>query len=255
MKVVILAGGKGTRLSEETILRPKPMVEIGGKPLLWHIMKIFSKHGFNEFIVCCGYKGYMIKEYFANYALHMSDVSVDLAQNRVSLHNNRTEPWNISLIDTGEDTQTGGRLKRVADKLGPGPFLFTYGDGVGDVNIGDLVKFHKAAGTLSTLTAVRPSGRFGRLGLSGSLVQSFKEKPADGEGWINGGFFVLHPSCLDLVEGDDTRWEDRPLQTLAERGELRAFHHAGFWQPMDTVRERDLLADLRDSGQAPRKDW
>ena len=250
MKVVILAGGKGTRLSEETVLRPKPMVEIGGKPLLWHIMKIFSKHGFNEFIVCCGYKGYMIKEYFANYALHMSDVSVDLARNSVSLHNNRTEPWNISLIDTGEDTQTGGRLKRVADKLGPGPFLFTYGDGVGDVNIGDLVKFHKAAGTLSTLTAVRPSGRFGRLGLSENLVQSFKEKPADGEGWINGGFFVVEEQALCHIENDSTIWEKEPLEYLAASGQLAAFRHNGFWEAMDTIRDKEHLQVLWDQGNA-----
>jgi len=250
MKVVILAGGKGTRLTEETILRPKPMVEIGGKPLLWHIMSIFSRYGFNEFVVCCGYKGYMIKEYFANYALHMSDVSIDLERSTVSLHNKKTEPWVISLVDTGEETQTGGRLKRVADKIEGEPFLFTYGDGVGDVNIPELVRFHRDMGKLATLTAVRPSGRFGRLGLADDLVDSFREKPKAGEGWINGGYFILEPEVLSLIEGDSTIWERDPLEKLADQGELAAFRHNGFWEAMDTMRDKEHLQQLWESGCA-----
>ena len=256
MKAVILAGGLGTRLAEETQVRPKPMVEIGGRPLLWHLMKGYSAHGVDDFVVCCGYKGYVIKEYFANYFLHVSDVTFDVAANTMEVHRDRAEPWRVTLVDTGDDTLTGGRLKRIADYVdGDEAFCMTYGDGLGDVDVTALVAFHRAHGRAATVTAVKPPGRFGALDLDGDVVTGFTEKPPGDDGLINGGFFVLHPSCLDLVEGDDTRWEDRPLQTLAERGELRAFHHAGFWQPMDTVRERDLLADLWDSGQAPWKVW
>jgi len=256
VKAVILAGGLGTRLAEETQVRPKPMVEIGGRPLLWHLMKGYSAHGVDDFVVCCGYKGYVIKEYFANYFLHVSDVTFDVAANTMEVHRDRAEPWRVTLVDTGDDTLTGGRLKRIADYVdGDEAFCMTYGDGLGDVDVTALVAFHRAHGRAATVTAVKPPGRFGALDLDGDVVTGFTEKPPGDDGLINGGFFVLHPSCLDLVEGDDTRWEDRPLQTLAERGELRAFHHAGFWQPMDTVRERDLLADLWDSGQAPWKVW
>ncbi len=256
MKAVILAGGLGTRLAEETQVRPKPMVEIGGRPLLWHLMKIYSAHGVDDFIVCCGYKGYVIKEYFANYFLHVSDVTFDVAANTMEVHRDRAEPWRVTLVDTGDDTLTGGRLKRIADYVdGDEAFCMTYGDGLGDVDVTALVAFHRAHGRAATVTAVKPPGRFGALDLDGDEVTGFTEKPPGDDGLINGGFFVLHPSCLDLVEGDDSRWEDRPLQTLAERGELRAFHHDGFWQPMDTVRERDLLSDLWDSGRAPWKVW
>lgn len=250
MKVVILAGGKGTRLAEETVLRPKPMVEIGGKPLLWHIMQIYSRHGLNDFVICCGYKGYVIKEYFANYALHMSDVSIDLSKNKVELHNNKTEPWNISLIDTGIESQTGGRLKRVADHLEDQTFCFTYGDGVSDLNISELVRFHKQEGKLATLTAVRPSGRFGRLGLNDNQVVSFREKPLGGEGWINGGFFVLNSKVFDLIDSDETVWEREPMESLAQDGELAAYRHAGFWEAMDTVRDREHLERLWQQGNA-----
>ena len=250
MKVVILAGGKGTRLTEETVLRPKPMVEIGGKPLLWHIMKIFSYYGLHEFIICCGYKGYVIKEYFINYALHMSDVSVDLSSNKVELHNNKTEPWKISLIDTGLDSQTGGRLKRVAHLVEGGTFCFTYGDGVSDIDISKLIAFHKEEGKLATLAAVRPSGRFGRLGLSNNKVVSFKEKPSGGEGWINGGFFVLESDALNLIDSDDTVWEREPMESLSEKGQLAAYKHAGFWEAMDTIRDKDHLEKLWGQGRA-----
>ena len=256
MKAVILAGGLGTRLAEETQVRPKPMVEIGGRPLLWHIMKTYSTHGVDDFVVCCGYKGYVIKEYFANYFLHVSDVTFDVAANTMEVHRDRAEPWRVTLVDTGDDTLTGGRLKRIAEYVaGDDAFCMTYGDGLGDVDVTALLKFHQSHGRMATVTAVKPPGRFGALDLDGDLVTDFTEKPPGDEGLINGGFFVLDPSCLDLIEGDDIRWEDGPLQQLAERGELRAFQHTGFWQPMDTVRERDMLASLWDTGQAPWKVW
>ncbi|HAQ23781.1 MAG TPA: glucose-1-phosphate cytidylyltransferase [Acidimicrobiaceae bacterium] len=256
MKAVILAGGLGTRLAEETQVRPKPMVEIGGRPLLWHLMKTYSAHGVDDFIVCCGYKGYVIKEYFANYFLHVSDVTFDVAANTMEVHRDRAEPWRVTLVDTGDHTLTGGRLKRIAEYVaGDEAFCMTYGDGLGDVDITALVEFHRSHGRMATVTAVKPPGRFGALDMDGERVAGFTEKPPGDDGLINGGFFVLDPSCLELIEGDDIRWEDGPLQELAERGELRAFQHAGFWQPMDTVRERDILANLWDMGQAPWKVW
>ncbi len=256
MKAVILAGGYGTRLSEETHSRPKPMVEIGGRPMLWHIMKMYSVHGVNDFIVCCGYRGYVIKEYFANFSLHMSDITFDLKQNTVHMRKERTEPWRITLIDTGEGTLTGGRLKRVADYVeGENEFCMTYGDGLSDIDISATITFHREHGRLATVTAVKPPGRFGALELEGQRVTGFMEKPTGDEGLINGGFFVLDPRCLDLIEGDDTRWEDEPLTRLAAEDQLRAYEHHGFWQPMDTVRERNLLEDLWASGGAPWKTW
>ncbi len=256
MKAVILAGGYGTRLSEETHSRPKPMVEIGGRPMLWHIMKMYSVHGVNDFIVCCGYRGYVIKEYFANFSLHMSDITFDLKQNTVHMRKERTEPWRITLIDTGEGTLTGGRLKRVADYVeGENEFCMTYGDGLSDIDISATITFHREHGRLATVTAVKPPGRFGALELEGQRVTGFMEKPTGDEGLINGGFFVLDPRCLDLIEGDDTRWEDEPLTRLAAEDQLRAYEHHGFWQPMDTVRERNLLEDLWASGGAPWKSW
>ena len=256
MKAVILAGGYGTRLSEETHSRPKPMVEIGGRPMLWHIMKMYSVHGVNDFIVCCGYRGYVIKEYFANFSLHMSDITFDLKQNTVHMRKERTEPWRITLIDTGEGTLTGGRLKRVADYVeGENEFCMTYGDGLSDIDISATITFHREHGRLATVTAVKPPGRFGALELEGQRVTGFMEKPTGDEGLINGGFFVLDPRCLDLIEGDDTKWEDEPLTRLAAEDQLRAYEHHGFWQPMDTVRERNLLEDLWASGGAPWKTW
>ncbi len=256
MKAVILAGGYGARLSEETHSRPKPMVEIGGRPMLWHIMKVYSSHGVNEFIVCCGYRGYMIKEYFANYSLHMSDITFDLAQNTVDVRKERTEPWRVTLIDTGEGTFTGGRLKRIADYVkDENEFCMTYGDGLSDVDISATIDFHREHGRLATVTAVKPPGRFGALELTGQKVTGFMEKPEGDQGLINGGFFVLDPRCLDLIEGDDTRWEDQPLIRLAAKDQLRAYEHRGFWQPMDTVRERNLLEELWISGGAPWKTW
>lgn len=256
MKAVILAGGLGTRLSEETSVRPKPMVEIGGRPILWHLMKIYSAHGITDFVVCCGYKGYVIKEFFANYFLHVSDVTFDLAENSLEIHRDRAEPWRVTLVDTGDDTMTGGRLKRIAEYVrDESPFCMTYGDGLADIDLSALVDFHQAHGRLATVTAVNPPGRFGALELDGSRVTGFTEKPLGDGGLINGGFFVLDPSCLDLVDGDESRWEDVPLRTLANRDQLRAYHHRGFWQPMDTVRERDLLSDLWDSGDAPWRVW
>ena len=256
MKAVILAGGYGTRLSEETHSRPKPMVEIGGRPMLWHIMKMYSVHGVNDFIVCCGYRGYVIKEYFANFSLHMSDITFDLEHNTVHVRKERTEPWKVTLIDTGEGTLTGGRLKRVADYVeGEDEFCMTYGDGLSDVDISATITFHREHGRLATVTAVKPPGRFGALELEGQRVTGFMEKPTGDEGLINGGFFVLDPRCLDLIEGDDTRWEDEPLTRLAAEDQLRAYEHHGFWQPMDTVRERNLLEDLWASGGAPWKTW
>ena len=254
MKAVILAGGLGTRLSEETDLRPKPMVEIGGRPILWHIMKIYSYHGINDFVVCCGYLGYVIKEYFTNYFNHMSDLTIDLSNNNVTVHKKNSEPWKITLVDTGKETLTGGRLKRVHDYVAEEEeFCFTYGDGVADVDIGKLINFHKSHGKHATITAVAPPSRYGALELVENKVESFKEKPEGG--LINGGFFVLSPKVFDLISGDMTSWENGPLSKLAKTDQLRAFRHAGFWQPMDTLREKNLLQDLWTSGNAPWKTW
>jgi glucose-1-phosphate cytidylyltransferase len=256
MKAVVLAGGLGTRLAEETSVRPKPMVEIGGKPILWHILKIYSAYGINDFVICCGYKGYLIKEYFANYFLHTSDVTFDLSKNELRVHHRYTEPWIVTLVDTGDDTMTGGRLARVkAYVKDEDAFCFTYGDGLSSVNVTELVAFHRQAGTLATLTATHPPGRFGVLDSRGSKVVSFKEKPEGGSGLVNGGFFVLSPRVIDLIEGDDTVWERQPLETLALRGELSAFKHEGFWQPMDTLRDKLHLEELWQSGRAPWKVW
>jgi len=255
MKVVILAGGLGTRISEESHLRPKPMIEIGGKPILWHIMKIYSAHGLTDFIICCGYRGYMIKEYFANYYLHTSDVTFDMAANRVEVLQTNSEPWRVTLVDTGEQTITGGRLKRVAHLLGNEEFCFTYGDGVSDVNIRDLIAFHRKQRKLATLTAVQPPARFGALSLEGSRVARFEEKPVGDGGMINGGFFVLSPRVIDYIEGDLTHWEGEPLERLAREGQLSAFAHHGFWQPMDTLRDKTHLEELWNSGKAPWKVW
>lgn len=256
MKAVILAGGLGTRISEETHLRPKPMVEIGGKPILWHILKMYSHHGIQDFVICCGYKGYVIKEYFANYFLHMSDVTFDMSTNRMEVHQRHAEPWRVTLVDTGEDTLTGGRLRRVRDYVrDEEAFCFTYGDGVSDVDIGASVRFHQRHGRLATVTAVQPPGRYGALRRDGDLVAGFTEKPRGDGGLINGGFFVLSPKCLDRIEGDQTSWEGEPLMSLARDGQLMAFEHNGFWQPMDTLREKNLLEDLWVSGQAPWKSW
>jgi glucose-1-phosphate cytidylyltransferase len=255
MKAVILAGGLGTRISEESHLRPKPMIEIGGKPVLWHIMKIYSAHGVNDFVICVGYKGYMIKEYFANYYLHMSDVTFDLEKNSMEVHQNTAEPWRVTLVDTGEETQTGGRLKRVKPYVADGDFCFTYGDGLSDVDVGKLIAFHRAQKTLATITAVQPPGRFGALNLEKHKITSFEEKPAGDGGWINGGFFVLNPKALDFIEGDATRWESEPMQRLAREEHLSAFVHTGFWHPMDTLRDRVLLEELWSSGRPPWKVW
>ena len=257
MKAVILAGGLGTRISEETNLKPKPMVEIGGKPILWHIMRIYSHHGINDFIICCGYKGYVIKEYFANYFLHMSDVTFDMQHNKMEVHQRYAEPWRVTLVDTGEDTMTGGRLKRVAPYLQGGEdFCFTYGDGVSDVNITQLVEFHRAHGLQATLTATYPPGRFGALDIHpDQRVTSFKEKPKGDGGLINAGFFVLSPKVIDLIANDQIIWEREPLETLAESNQLKAYPHEGFWQPMDTLRDKMLLEDLWQSGKAPWKVW
>jgi glucose-1-phosphate cytidylyltransferase len=256
MKAVILAGGLGTRISEETHLRPKPMIEIGGKPVLWHIMKVYSAHGINDFIICCGYKGYLIKEYFANYFLHMSDVTFDMASNRMEVHQQKVEPWRVTLVDTGEDTLTGGRLRRVAAYLkDEDAFCFTYGDGVADIDIAAEVAFHRQHGRWATVAAVQPPGRYGALQLDGSRVAGFTEKPRGDGGLINGGFFVLSPRCLELVDGDRCSWEGEPLNRLAELDQLRAYPHAGFWQPMDTLRDKNMLEDLWSSGSAPWKVW
>ena len=254
MKAVILAGGLGTRLSEETDLRPKPMVEIGGKPILWHIMKIYSSHGINEFIICCGYLGYVIKEYFTNYFNHMSDLTIDLSNNHVTVHKKKSEPWKITLVDTGKETLTGGRLKRVRDYIeGEDEFCFTYGDGVADVDISKLIAFHKSHGKTATITAVAPPSRYGALEIEGNKVESFKEKPEGG--LINGGYFILSPKVFDLIDGDMTSWENGPLSKLAKLDQLRAFKHRGFWQPMDTLREKNLLQNLWNTGNAPWKTW
>lgn len=256
MKAVILAGGLGTRIAEETSVRPKPMVEIGGKPILWHIMKIYSAYGINDFVICCGYKGYLIKEYFANYFLHMSDVTFDMTNhNTVQVHQRSAEPWKLTLIDTGENTATGGRLKRVQAYLGDGDFCLTYGDGVGNVDIAALIRFHQAHQKLATVTAVKPPGRFGALDLQGTSVRSFIEKPSGDGTYINGGFFVLSPKVLGYIQDDDTLWERAPLETLAQDGQLEAYIHRGFWQPMDTLRDKQLLEELWASGQAPWKTW
>jgi glucose-1-phosphate cytidylyltransferase len=256
MKAVILAGGLGTRISEESHLKPKPMIEIGGKPILWHIMKIYSAHGINDFVVCCGYKGYLIKEYFANYFLHMSDVTFDMARNEMQVHQQKAEPWRVTLVDTGDNTMTGGRLKRVADYLrDEEEFCFTYGDGVADVDISRLVGFHRAHGKLATVTAVQPPGRYGALQLEGTEVAGFAEKPRGDGGLINGGFFVLSPRVIDYIAADETPWESAPMERLAIERQIVAFEHRGFWQPMDTLREKNLLEELWASGKAPWKRW
>lgn len=256
MKAVILAGGLGTRLSEETSLKPKPMVEIGGMPILWHIMKSYSHHGINDFVICCGYKGYVIKEYFANYFLHQSDVTFDIRNNTMDVHHKRAEPWTVTLVDTGEDSMTGGRLGRVRKYIeNDEMFCFTYGDGVGDIDIGASIAFHKQHGRAATLTATYPPGRFGALDIKSGQVMNFKEKPKGDGAMINGGFFVLSPKVLGYLGGDDTVWEQAPLQKLAEDGELMAFEHQGFWQPMDTLRDKNLLEELWATGKAPWKKW
>lgn len=256
MKAVIFAGGLGTRLSEETSVRPKPMVEIGGKPILWHIMKMYSHYGVHDFVICCGYKGYVIKEYFANYFLHMTDVTFDMRNNSMEVHHKRAEPWNVTLIDTGDETMTGGRLLRVADYVrNEDAFCLTYGDGVSDVNIGAAIAFHREHGKAATLTATYPPGRFGALDIQGHQIKQFMEKPRGDGAMINGGFFVLSPRVLDYLEGDATVWEQQPLQGLAADGELMAFEHSGFWQPMDTLRDKTYLEELWASGKAPWKTW
>ena len=256
MKAVILAGGLGTRISEETQLKPKPLIEIGGRPILWHIMKNYSAHGVNDFVICCGYKGYLIKEYFANYFLHMSDVTFDMASNQMQVHQHKAEPWKVTLIDTGEATQTGGRLKRVADYIkNEESFCFTYGDGVSNVDIRASIEFHQRHGKLATVTAVLPPGRYGALERSGDKVTSFVEKPRGDGGLINGGFFVLSPNVLDYIDGDESSWEGAPLTKLAQIGEMMAFEHQGFWQPMDTLREKILLEELWATSKAPWKNW
>lgn len=256
MKLVILAGGLGTRISEETHLRPKPMIEIGGRPVIWHIMKMYSQHGIDDFVICCGYKGYVIKEYFANYALHMSSVTFDMTAGTMEVHEQRAEPWRVTLVDTGDTTMTGGRLRRVRDYLPDDePFAFTYGDGVSDVDITAERAFHRAHGKRATILAVEPPGRYGALRLDGSTVRGFMEKPHGDGGSINGGFFILEKSVIDLIADDAISWEREPLETLAEAGELMAFPHRGFWQPMDTLREKTMLEDLWAAGKAPWKTW
>jgi glucose-1-phosphate cytidylyltransferase len=260
MKVLILAGGLGSRLSEETTLKPKPMVEIGNRPILWHIMKIYSHYGHNEFIILCGYKGYMIKEFFANYSLHRSDLTIDIANHTTSYHRNHAEPWKVTLIDTGQDTMTGGRIRRVRDYVGEEPFLLTYGDGVSNIDINRLIDFHKRENALVTLSAIQPPGRFGAFTLESGAnkVSSFREKP-NGDGhdtaWINGGFFVVEPSAFDFIEGDQTIWERQPLETIASMGRLAAYRHRGFWHPMDTLRDKSTLEELWNSGNAPWRIW
>jgi glucose-1-phosphate cytidylyltransferase len=255
MKAIILAGGLGTRISEETHLKPKPMIEIGGKPILWHIMKSYSYHGINDFLICCGYKGYVIKEYFANYFMHMSDVTFDMTNNRMEVHHATAEHWRVTLVDTGEDTMTGGRLKRVAAYIGEDDFCFTYGDGVSNVDIRQLIKFHKTQGTLATVTSVQPPGRFGSLDIEHDKIIGFREKPIGDGGWINGGFFVLSPRVIEYIDNDSTVWERQPLERLALDGQLSAYKHEGFWQPMDTLRDMVLLEDLWTGGKAPWKIW
>jgi glucose-1-phosphate cytidylyltransferase len=255
VKVVILAGGLGTRISEESHLKPKPMIEIGGKPIIWHIMKIYSAYGLRDFIICVGYKGYVLKEYFANYFMHLSDVTFDLSNNKMEVHQNSAEPWRVTLVETGDATMTGGRIKRVKFYLGSDDFCLTYGDGVSNVDIKALIDFHRKSGRLATLTAVQPPGRFGSLVLEEPKVLAFEEKPKGDGGWINGGFFVLSPKVLDLIEGDRTVWESEPMEGLARSGQLGAFCHRGFWQPMDTLRDKTHLEELWSSGKAPWKLW
>jgi glucose-1-phosphate cytidylyltransferase len=254
MKAVILAGGLGSRISEETNLIPKPMIQIGGKPILWHIMKSYSSYGVNEFIICCGYKGYIIKEYFANYFLHMADVTIDLNDNSIEVHNKLAEPWKITLVDTGEYTQTGGRLKRIAEFI-KGDFCMTYGDGLSSVNIGELISFHKSHKKIATMTAVKPPGRFGAIDLDGNLIKSFMEKPKGDGGWINGGFFVLNSKVFSYIDSDETLWEKEPLERLSNQSEICAYFHEGFWQPMDTLREKNHLEALWESKNPPWKNW
>lgn len=254
MKAVILAGGLGTRISEESVSKPKPMIEIGGKPILWHIMKMYSAHAINDFVICCGYKGYVIKEYFANYFLHMSDVTIDMSKNSIEVHHKKAEPWKVTLVDTGETTQTGGRLKRIADYV-QDDFCMTYGDGVSSVDITQSIAFHRQHGQLATMTAVQPPGRFGALDIEGHQINSFLEKPQGDGGWINGGFFVLNPQVLASISGDATLWEKEPLEGLAKSGQLQAYFHSGFWQPMDTLRDKNHLEELWSSGKAPWKTW
>jgi len=255
MKTVILAGGLGTRLSEETHLKPKPLIEIGGRPILWHIMKIYSTYGLNDFIICAGYKGYLIKEYFANYALHQSNVTFDLKENAMTVHETKVEPWRVTIIDTGENTMTGGRIKRIRSYLGEEDFCLTYGDGVGDINIAELIQYHRSQQVLATLTATQPPARFGALEIVDHKVVRFHEKPQNKNGWINGGFFVLSPCVMDYIEGDETFWERDPLEKLAENNQLAAYLHSGFWQPMDTLREKNYLETLWAEGKAPWKIW
>jgi len=255
MKAVILAGGLGTRISEESHMKPKPMIEIGGKPILWHIMKTYSAHGINEFVICLGYRGYMIKEYFANYFLHTSDVTFDMSDNSIDIHQNIAEPWKVTLVDTGDGSMTGGRLKRVTNYLGDEDFCFTYGDGLSDVNISELVRFHKEQGSLATVTAVQPPGRFGLLDVQEEKVVEFNEKPLGDGSWINGGYFVLSPKVIERINGDATSWESEPLKGLAEDGELTVFKHQGFWQPMDTLRDKNQLEELWDADKAPWRIW
>lgn len=254
MKVVLLAGGLGTRISEESILKPKPMIEIGGRPILWHIMKIYSAYGFHDFVVCCGYKGYIIKEYFANYAMHMSDVTFDIGKNTVDIHRKYAEPWRVTLVETGESTMTGGRLKYIEPYI-DGDFCLTYGDGVASINIKDLVEFHRSHGKMATITAVQPPGRFGSLQLDGNAVKAFQEKPVGDGGWINGGFFVLSKRVLELIKDDQTVWEKEPLEQLARTDNLQAYFHDGFWQPMDTLRDKQYLDAMVQSGKAPWQVW
>lgn len=255
MKAVILAGGLGTRISEESVSRPKPMIEIGGRPILWHIMKIYSTYGINDFVICCGYKGYVIKEYFSNYFRHMSDVTIDLAKNEVLVHRKHVEPWRVTLIDTGEHSMTGGRLRRVREYLGDDDFCFTYGDGVADIDVGALIRFHHEHGLQATLTAVQPPGRFGALQVNDHKVLGFREKPVGDGGWINGGFFVLSPKVIDLIAGDDMVWEKEPLEALATSGQLASYFHRGFWQPMDTLRDKNQLEEMWRDGRARWKLW
>lgn len=256
MKAVILAGGLGTRISEESHLKPKPMIEIGGKPIIWHILKIYSAHGINDFIICLGYRGYVIKEYFANYFLHTSDVTFDMRENRMLVHERHTEPWRVTLVDTGETTATGGRLRRVGSYLQDEElFCFTYGDGVGDIDVTASIAYHRREGALATVTAVTPPGRFGALDIENGRVQSFREKPQGDGGVINGGFFVLSPRVLELIDGDDCPWEAAPLERLSAAGQLAAYRHEGFWQPMDTLRDKNTLEELWQQGRAPWKTW
>jgi glucose-1-phosphate cytidylyltransferase len=256
MKVVILAGGLGTRLSEETVLKPKPMVEIGGMPILWHIMKIYSSHGYNDFVICLGYKGYVVKEYFANYFLHKSDVTIDLSDNSIKVHDSQAEPWKITLVDTGVDSMTGGRIKRIKDHVNNEPFMVTYGDGVGNVDITKLVEFHKENGKYCTVTSVQPSGRFGALNIGENHeVHSFMEKPKGDGSWINGGFFVCQPEIFDYIKGDETTWEREPMEQIASEGQMRAFIHEGFWKPMDTLRDKHELESDWIEGRAKWKNW